>query len=159
MTFTGLYMYNNAKADVEKGEKKMRRVEATRDMMLPTTKEDSRMMLGSETPPQQSLPNINVAEASGMGRSAAYGRPRGVSISQSLHPPSTHNHHLHRPSGSPTNLFIKTVDTSIPTIKENHIASPVDSYPSPPPSIDSPSSNVLPLPSDHAIHPHHLVVA
>lgn len=156
MTFTGLYMYNNAKADVEKGEKKMRRVEATRDMMLPTTKEESRMMLGSETPPEQSLPNINVAEASGMGRPAAYGRPRGVSVS---HPPSAHNHHLHRSNASPTNLFIKTVDTSIPTIKENHIASPVDSYPSPPPSIDSPSSNVLPLPSDHAIHPHHLAVA
>lgn len=38
MTFVGLYMYNNAKGDVEKGEHKMRRVEAARDLALPTTK-------------------------------------------------------------------------------------------------------------------------
>ena len=40
MTFVGLYMYNNAKGDVEKGEHKMRRVEAARDLALPATKAD-----------------------------------------------------------------------------------------------------------------------
>lgn len=44
MTFVGLWMYNNAKGDVEKGENKMRRVEAARDMILPMTKDESKLM-------------------------------------------------------------------------------------------------------------------
>ncbi|KAJ7117691.1 triose-phosphate transporter family-domain-containing protein [Mycena epipterygia] len=38
MTFAGLYMYNNAKSDVERGEKQMRRVEAARDPRAPDDK-------------------------------------------------------------------------------------------------------------------------
>ena len=44
LTFVGLWMYNNAKADVEKGENKMRRVEAAREMILPSNREEHRMM-------------------------------------------------------------------------------------------------------------------
>ena len=36
LTAVGLWMYNNAKRDVEKGEKKMRQVEAGREGVLPT---------------------------------------------------------------------------------------------------------------------------
>ncbi|WVF65706.1 hypothetical protein IAT40_000437 [Kwoniella sp. CBS 6097] len=46
LTAVGLWMYNNAKRDVEKGEKKMRQVEAVREGMLPTTKADQRILEG-----------------------------------------------------------------------------------------------------------------
>ncbi|WRT68899.1 uncharacterized protein IL334_005881 [Kwoniella shivajii] len=49
LTAVGLWMYNNAKRDVEKGEKKMRQVEAVRDGMLPTTKADQRILEGRGT--------------------------------------------------------------------------------------------------------------
>lgn len=48
LTALGLYMYNNAKRDVDKGEKRMRQVEAQRDGMLPTTLADQRLLEGDE---------------------------------------------------------------------------------------------------------------
>ncbi len=68
MTFTGLYMYNNAKSDVERGEKKMRRVEAAKDMMLPMTTEESVMMSGTDGETTGTV-------ASRMGRSRAASIP------------------------------------------------------------------------------------
>ncbi|KAG6897826.1 hypothetical protein C0992_010631 [Termitomyces sp. T32_za158] len=94
LTFTGLYLYNNAKSDVEKGEKKMRRVEAARDMMLPTTKTDSVLMAGTDYPP-----DFSTAESSSTDVGVTvHGRPRNVSLatSQTFHHPST------IPSHSPT---------------------------------------------------------
>ncbi|PFH51860.1 hypothetical protein AMATHDRAFT_141742 [Amanita thiersii Skay4041] len=147
MTFTGLYMYNQSKADVEKGEQKMRRVEAARGLMLPTTKADSRMMGGIGSPP----PGLNLhmnddiptAEASGTGLVSAsvYGRNRAFSQATI----STYSEQV-----SPT----LRIDTTTPFIHKarhqsmrdsQHITSPVDSYPSPPPSIDSPPPRILPL--------------
>jgi solute carrier family 35 protein E1 len=46
LTGVGLLMYNNAKRDVEKGEKKMRQVEAVRDGILPLNKTDQRVLDG-----------------------------------------------------------------------------------------------------------------
>lgn len=46
LTGVGLWMYNNAKRDVEKGEKKFRQVEAVRDGMLPISKTDQRILEG-----------------------------------------------------------------------------------------------------------------
>lgn len=145
MTFTGLYMYNNAKSDVEKGEKKMRRVEAARDLMLPTTKTDSRLMAGTDYPP-----DFAVAETTSRGLGSAYGRPRSAS--------STTSHTFHHPHASPqhhqyphptNNLSIKVtspvLNTKLSPIKDIRISSPVDSYPSPPPSLDSPPSDTIPL--------------
>jgi len=134
MTFAGLYMYNNAKGDVERGEKKMRRVEAAREMMLPTTKADARMMSGTETPPSEiSLSTSDSAESSALGSaSTMHGRPRA---------PSYHNGHVHPPN----NLSVKItppVFSSSP--KDGRIISPTDSYPSPPPSLDSPTSESVP---------------
>lgn len=40
MTFVGLFMYNKAKGDVEKGEVKRGKVEKRSEMGLPTTAED-----------------------------------------------------------------------------------------------------------------------
>jgi solute carrier family 35 protein E1 len=47
LTGVGLLMYNNAKRDVEKGEKRMRQVEALRDGTLPISLEDQRTLDGS----------------------------------------------------------------------------------------------------------------
>lgn len=46
LTGVGLLMYNNAKRDVEKGEKRMRQVEAIRDGMLPMSLEDQKTLDG-----------------------------------------------------------------------------------------------------------------
>ncbi|KAF9479591.1 TPT-domain-containing protein [Pholiota conissans] len=132
MTFTGLYMYNNAKGDVEKGEKKLRRIEANREMMLPTTKNDDIMLSDNEAPltvPQE----YPAAEALGVGSGTVYGRTNA----------SPHTQQYHRPPPT-SGLHIKTSE-NIPTMKET-IGSPVDLYPSPPLSDDSPPSQSIPLP-------------
>ncbi|KDR80635.1 hypothetical protein GALMADRAFT_240980 [Galerina marginata CBS 339.88] len=152
MTFTGLYMYNNAKGDVEKGEKKLRRIEANREMMLPTTKEDVHILQGNETPPFEALPDYQNTETMGMGSGTIYGRPRKVSISAALgHQTYSQQHHRPPPV---TSLYINTSD-AIPSIKEQ-VGSPVDLYPSPPPSNDSPPSDTIPLPTvGHSPHHYH----
>ncbi|KAG5634865.1 hypothetical protein H0H81_000465 [Sphagnurus paluster] len=144
MTFTGLYMYNNAKSDVEKGEKKMRRVEAAQDLILPMTKSESRLMSGSDYPPQ-----FAVAESTSMGLGSVYGRPRSSSSAASHHHHSLASHPYPQPT-TPT-LSIQTAVSSVAHAKLSPIndarkSSPVDSYPSPPPSIDSPPVDQIPLP-------------
>lgn len=44
LTGIGLWMYNSAKQDVEKGEKKVRRIEAVGDGMLPLNRADQRIL-------------------------------------------------------------------------------------------------------------------
>ncbi|KAG9312827.1 triose-phosphate transporter family-domain-containing protein [Chiua virens] len=58
LTFVGLYMYNSAKGDVEKGENKVRRVEATRDMVLPSNRMEEQLLRGStpSSPTSRSIP-------------------------------------------------------------------------------------------------------
>ncbi|KAG6853888.1 hypothetical protein C0991_000353 [Blastosporella zonata] len=148
MTFTGLYMYNNAKSDVEKGEKKMRRVEAARDLMLPTTKSESQMMTESDYPP-----DFTMAESSSTGLGGTiYGRPRTASsaTSHTFHHPSVVQSHTYP---HPTHLSLKTSMASATHSTKNtndaREVSPVDSYPSPPPSIDSPPLETIPLPDTH----------
>ncbi|KAH9940863.1 TPT-domain-containing protein [Epithele typhae] len=144
MTFAGLHMYNNAKSDVDKGEHKMRRVEAARDLALPTTKAE--LSSDSEYPPRHITP-------SEIGVTSAYGRlpHRAVMSTSSPHPPAaapapssyaagryplppsygrSHPHHA---------LQIEITPPS--ATKTGHATSPVDSYPSPPPSLDSPPPN------------------
>ncbi|KAF8817448.1 TPT-domain-containing protein [Phlegmacium glaucopus] len=143
MTFAGLYMYNNAKGDVDKGEKKLRRMEAANDMMLPTTKEDSRMLLGTESPPSEIVPGYANASATDMGSGTVYGRTRGLSISGVGHQ-AAFSHQQHRPL--PSTLHIKT-SKDMPPRKEK---SSLELYPSPPQSHDSPISQMIPLPVEHA---------
>lgn len=154
MTFAGLYMYNQSKADVEKGEQKMRRVEAARGLLLPTTKEDSRIMSGNGSPPAPDLryrDDVVAAETSATGLTSvsAYERGRSPLIATaSSYPPSLSNtlQYIH-----PTSARMK-IDTTpplrasrSPIIDVKHVTSPVDSYPSPPPSVDSPPSRPLSL--------------
>ena len=44
LTGVGLWMYNNAKRDVEKGEKRLRQIEAARVGILPVTKTDQQIL-------------------------------------------------------------------------------------------------------------------
>jgi len=138
LTFAGLYMYNNAKGDVEKGEKKMLRVEAANKMMLPSTRADARMMAGNEIPPESySMPphDMAVTSATGLGSpSVIHGRPRAPSAASHL------------------NTYNLSVKITPPSLSAKHspndrMPSPTDSYPSPPPSLDSPPSATVPLQS------------
>lgn len=132
LTFAGLYMYNTAKSDVERGEKKMRRVEAVKEMMLPSTKADARMMSGDETPPpefEEVVGGTAETTGTGIGSNAAhlYGRP----------------HHVHPPP-----LSVKITPPNFSNVKispTREPRSPHDSYPSPPPSLDSPPSQTVAL--------------
>ncbi|KAH7920378.1 TPT-domain-containing protein [Leucogyrophana mollusca] len=140
MTFVGLYMYNTAKRDVERGEHRRTRVEATRDMMLPTNRAEEKMLNGSE-PPSPRLAPLSVpvtASTTGMGPHSAGGRPR-IQLPPPHHPadPSAHLH---------TNLPIQISPTTASNVfSKRNIVSPTDSYPSPPPSLDSPPSKTGPL--------------
>ena len=142
MTFAGLYMYNNAKGDVDKGEKKLRRMEAAKDMMLPTTKADSRMMLGTESPPPETNSEHTNGIAAGMGSGTVYGRNWGQSISGVGHQ-GAFSHQQHRPP-----VHIQT-SKDLPSRKE---IPPVELYPSPPSSEDSPPSQTIPLPVEQATY-------
>ncbi|KAH7335488.1 triose-phosphate transporter family-domain-containing protein [Rhizoctonia solani] len=62
LTFVGLWMYNQAKGDVERGEHKARRVEAGRQLQLPTSKSELITPQGSPHPQNAQLyePTNNV---------------------------------------------------------------------------------------------------
>ena len=145
MTFTGLYMYNQAKGDVEKGEHKMRRVEAARDMRLPVTKGSSDDLVTNLHPA-----SLNVSVTSARDRSwtspvqahptngfpPSSHMPFNMVSLPSIYSQPAHNHpQLHQTH----NLHIKVHPPSVPV-------SPLDgdivtSYPSPPESVKSPPAS------------------
>ncbi|KAG7093999.1 hypothetical protein E1B28_007628 [Marasmius oreades] len=142
LTFGGLYMYNSAKSDVERGEKKMRRVEAVKDMMLPSTIADAKMMAGDEIPPEYSEFPTNAIEATGTGiagNGGLHGRPRAASHHHSRPPPLS----VKITPPNFTNIQISpSKETRLPTVI----------YPSPPLSVDSPPSKTVEL-GDSTHHP------
>ena len=146
MTFAGLYMYNNAKGDVDKGEKKLRRMEAAKDMMLPTTKGDSRMMLGTESPPPEMTSEDTNASAAIMGSGTVYGRTWGGQSISGVGHQAAFSHQQHRPSAP--SFHIQT-SKDMPSKKE---IPPPELYPSPPSSQDSPPSHTIPLPVDQSTY-------
>ncbi|KAG1842176.1 hypothetical protein DFJ58DRAFT_907607 [Suillus subalutaceus] len=115
------------------GENKMRRVEATRDMILPINRTEEKLLNGSSPPtPVPGTPELPVAAATGMGAHPAASRPRihtGMDMGMGI--PNSH-------------IQISPQDTSSIFSKRNTI-SPTEPYPSPPPSIDSPPSNTVPI--------------
>lgn len=136
LTFLGLHMYNGAKEDVEKGETKMRRVEAARDMMLPSTKAEAYISRPSTPANPASSPISGPAEVtltSAYGRPNAASRPSGAPAAAPPPPPmsSYSQTHIH------PNLHIKIAPAPLPKV-EARSGSPLDSYPSPPLSLDSP---------------------
>ncbi|KAF9218626.1 TPT-domain-containing protein [Gyrodon lividus] len=138
LTFVGLYMYNTAKSDVEQGESKMRRVEATRDMMLPSNRVEERLLSGS-APSSPKLPDTFVPSAtSGMRPQSPCPFP-SLGSTKSPAPSvygNSHQRNLH--------VNISPPNTSSVFTKRTAGVSPAEAYPSPPPSLDSPPSyNVL----------------
>lgn len=152
LTFAGLYMYNQAKSDVEQGERSMRRVAAARALELPYS---TRLELSDVPVPP---PAIAVDMRADVGMTSAYGRPRAQPtaaahatmspVSQSL-PPRRQSqsqprptHRAHPLSYSQThnapNLRIQITPPASTGTKPGVAVSPVDLYPSPPPSLDSP---------------------
>jgi solute carrier family 35 protein E1 len=128
LTFVGLYMYNTAKGDVERGESR-RRTEATRDIILPSNRAEERLLNGSDPRSQKSQ---EIFVSSGMD-------PQSLcppSYLGSIHAPSGHvqsqqrNLHINISPPNPSSVFTKRT-AGVP---------PAEPYPSPPPSLDSPPS-------------------
>ena len=120
LTFFGLWMYNQAKGDVERGEKQARRVEATREMILPSTKAEVRMLNGTAT-------------------------PHMIEERQPLYPlRPTHTHH--HPGAHLPPLNIELAHSAFTSKHNTIISAGMDQpypYPSPPRSIDSPPPDSL----------------
>ncbi|KAM6497050.1 TPT domain containing protein [Amanita muscaria] len=143
MTFVGLYMYNQSKSDVEKGEQKMRRVDAARALILPTTKQEGRLLSGTSSPPaalklqsQYGVPLEPLASASALERAPS------LAPTSQYHPALVNSHQQIYPTSAglkvdPNSVFHSSLSH---TKDRNPSTSPVDSYPSPPPSTGSPSS-------------------
>lgn len=112
LTFAGLWLYNQAKSDVERGENKARRVEAGRQLQLPTTKSELITPNGSPRPELQELHQYQFAAPRSHPHAPPMRQPNGMSINI----PAT------KPPHGPGRLPI----------------SPTESYPSPPASLDSP---------------------
>ena len=136
LTFIGLHMYNSAKTDVEKGETKMRRVEATRDMMLPSNRVEEQLLSGGSP----SSPNSWVMSST-TGMKSRLQRPPSPPGSTQAQSPDKHGSSLERKLStrvSPLNLSLSSAFTKRAGIV-------LDPYPSPPPSLDSPPTEMLSL--------------
>lgn len=129
LTFLGLWMYNQAKSDVERGESKARRVEASRQMQLPTSKAELVTPQGSPRPDHPHLYNNNV-------ELHAYQAPPARS-----HPP------MRQPNGMSINIPSAKPMNGHPVGKST--ISPTGSYPSPPASLDSPPQSAGPRQNAH----------
>lgn len=77
MTFFGLWMYNRAKGDVEKGERKVRREEAKAGLMLPSTREEAKAFGGSgrSSPAAYASSDEKLGGENGYALSSAIPRP------------------------------------------------------------------------------------
>lgn len=145
LTFFGLWMYNAAKADVERGENKMRKIEAQAHLLLPVSIRDSL----ATSPPLQRTIDEKVEWKTGPSHalSSAITRPQYPMDHTSMPPvsiaptPQPHNNHV-RQSLPPLDLasldHVKSINGAH-THGINAVHSPTGSYPSPPLSSDSPS--------------------
>ncbi|CAL1715247.1 unnamed protein product [Somion occarium] len=161
LTFVGLWCYHGAKADVEKGEKKVRRVENAREGMLPSTKNE----IESETEEREKVQ----VQSTSIPVSLIYSRPRANSAMHHHVAPPPPPSFVHSPANAyarppPPSRHASTYSQTHPHMNPNlqvHIApheshhvpvivkpeippsttSPIDSYPSPPPSDASPPSS------------------
>ena len=117
LTFFGLWMYNNAKGDIARGETRRRGVEAARDGVLPTTRSEDRalnMAMNIPLVPAYERPTAEL----GLGVSSARPLDRSTSpVRSKTHVP------LHIDIASP--LYKGNLPVLLP-------------YPSPPTSLDSP---------------------
>jgi len=141
LTFIGLWMYNAAKADVERGENKMRKVEARREMALPSTRTEARVMdltpLGT---PQDSKSEYPFSSAIRAPTHTTTGPPPHSAHAQG--PPTTVGH---PPYGGTHGQALPRIQTNHPQSAKSYPpgSSPTEPYPSPPASIDSPPQTAI----------------
>lgn len=156
LTFVGLWCYHGAKGDVEKGEKKVRRVENAREGMLPSTRSE----VESETEEKVEV----MVQSTGIPNPLIYSRPGANSNLHYSHaprpmvpqPPTSHTTRLPPPRQLPTysqthphvqpnlQVHINAHDSPLShphvlpqsqsIVTKPELTSPIDSYPSPPPS-------------------------
>ncbi|KAI0316018.1 triose-phosphate transporter family-domain-containing protein [Amylostereum chailletii] len=155
LTFVGLWMYNGAKGDVERGEKKRRGVEARREGVLPLTGKDA---YASPPPPTLDELNLNFgalhpettvldsphARPHPHDAEPTFGRKRERGFSNTGPGPNpTPSLPRHKMTTQAQNLFIDVP----PPRKGLGLGIPADSYPSPPASIDSPplTAQLMPI--------------
>lgn len=138
LTSVGLWMYNSAKGDVEKGEKKMLRIEAERQLMLPTSGRDTRIMHPTTSP-----------RISGeMEEKEASTRSRSITISTSINQNHTHVSSTMSypplaasPRVPPASFHIHPNKVTYSRITDVALSS--GTYPSPPPSLHSPPKDTV----------------
>lgn len=139
LTFGGLYLYNRAvkKGDVDRGERKVRRIEKAWEGELPLSKDE----VESET----ERAGVEVASAQAqMQQAHAYARghtqhpptrpPFASSYAQSHGHPNLHIQIAPRTPLAPGQRSAKPKE-------DGEAPSPTQSYPSPPPSLDSPPAS------------------
>lgn len=144
LTFIGLYMYNSATSDVERGETKMRRVEATRDMMLPSNRVEEQLLNGST--PSSPSSWVKSVVSSTTGRKSRLQFPP-------LPPGSTQAQSPDMPKSSlegQLSARVAPLSLSLAFTKRAGIISPTDPYPSPPPSLDYPSTDTASFTYPHS---------
>lgn len=124
LTAVGLWAYHQAKNDVERGERNVRRHERARLGDLPLGREDADQEAIVEGDDRAAHISESISTGA-TGRVALHGRPRGHSV--------THGAHGGMVVPPPPPLHIKIT----PPPSEGTGPSPI-SYPSPPPSLDSP---------------------
>ena len=136
LTFGGLYLYNKAvkKGDVDRGERKVRRVEKAWEGELPMSKDE----VDSETERVEVTP-VETQATYAYARAHAPSRPPLASSYSQTHPHAHPN--LHITINPPTPVTTSPLSV-MPGAGVKHdqeaAASPTKSYPSPPPSLDSP---------------------
>lgn len=128
LTALGLYMYNNAKRDVDKGEKRMRQVEAQRDGMLPTTLADQRLLEGVDG---RATPDFSMQPSYAYASSEAYLHPSHPPKDAHASPRPTYNPHF----DPPTVAKVTARPPQFPVARKQ--AAPEYPYPSPPASTAS----------------------
>ena len=117
LTFLGLWMYNNAKGDIARGETRRRGVEAVRDGALPSTRTEGQIFDAaaySLPPPAYDCPPAELSSAVSSARALD---TLASPVRSKVHVP------LH-------------IDITAPTPQKGVVALPP--YPSPPASLDSP---------------------
>lgn len=124
MTFGGLYMYNRAKSDIDRGERKRMQAERRGSLVLPTTTSEARLMdfgslsrsdtpdiSPSSTPMPQEMRTASPAPGAHFGLGIA-----GIPPQRSIYQPAT-------PSGSSTRLAPPMHgwrDTNAPGVHNGH---------------------------------------
>ncbi|KAI9448777.1 TPT-domain-containing protein [Lactarius psammicola] len=118
LTFLGLWMYNNAKGDIARGETRRRGVEAIREGALPSTRTEGQIFDAAANglpPPAYERPPVELSSAISSARAP---ETLASPVRSKLHVPPLH------------------IEITAPTPQKGIVSSPP--YPSPPASLDSP---------------------